>query len=357
MRVSTTLAVLAFFLVLACRPADAGQIRIVDDSQDTRPAIWKESDGQSVLMAEEVARMDAWAKLAEFVAGMEVKGVVSVRDMLDVDKELVGRLRARLNNMSTQEMIYYDNGVVQCRVTARLSDLVESVESYLSEDKVDNVTVNREYFRRYNLAPGNREVTVWGNGGLFGTDGVEIVQAIRAAELDAVAQMVAMLEGVQLGRETVVRDFILASDRMKACIDDAVRGIQYTEYDVLAKIVEVEAQVKFVTIIERLERVYEELFMEDLCTGCPVVEKREFEQVTQREEETVHKVVGKAARIAGGVQTRPANAERAMKQAASKKTEIVHESERANAPAGDPFRSSRREVVEEKVVGQRVEAE
>lgn len=357
MRVLTYAGVLAFALSIVCGHVSAGQIRLIDDSQDTRPEMWKEADGQSVLMAEEVARTDAWAKLAEFVAGMEVKGAISVRDMVDVDKELVGRIRARLNNMATQAMVYHDNGVVQCMVVARLSDLVESVESFLSEDKVDGVTVDKEHFRRYNLEPGDREVTMWGNGGLFGTDGVEIVQAIRAAELDAAAQMVAMLEGVRIGRQTVVRDFVLASDRMKACIDDAARGIQYTEYDILAKTVEVEAQVKFVTVIERIERVYEELFMEDLCTGCPIVEKSEFEEVTRREETTVHSVIGKAARVAGGVQTRPVNAERAMKQAraANSKTETVYE--REHDDGGDSFRTVRREVVKETVVGQRVEAE
>ncbi len=258
-------------------------------------------------MAEEVARMDAWAKLAEFVGGMEVNGVTSVKDMITVDQKLAGRLRARINNMSTQEMFYSENGIVQCKVVARLSDLVDSIESFITENRSSDAAKLRETFRRYNMRSDDRELVVWGNGALAGTEGVEIIQAIRAAELDALAQMVSMLIGVQIGRETSVRDLVLASDRIKACLEDSVQGVLFTDYAVLRNTVEVTAQVKFVTVIERLERVYVELVSTDLCTGCPVVEKTEFEQVTKSEESRVHEVVGKAART-NTLQTMPVNA-------------------------------------------------
>lgn len=350
MRTFTALcAVLAF----AASAAFGGQIRIIDDAQDVRPAVWKAADGQSVLRAETVARLDAWAKLAEFVGGMEIKGVASVRDMVSVEQGIRGLLRTRIGNMSTEELIHYENGVVQCVISAKLSDIVESVESYLREEKVDEKVVSREAFKKYNMDKDDRVIEIWGNGGLEGTEGVEIVQAIRAAELSALEQMVAKLEGVQIGRETVVGDFVLASDRIKTCVDDFSKGVQYTEYDILDKTVEVEAQMTFVTVIERIERVYEEINSLNLCTGCPIVEKREFEQTTRHEEAIVHQVVGKAARVPGGVQTRAPNAERAMREAraaAGSKAEVTYES----VQSGGSDKVIRREVIEEKVVGEKI---
>lgn len=288
---------LACAVALATGVALAGEINFIKD--DERPAIWRDAPGQDVVSAETVARLDGWAKLAEYVGGMEVKGVTSVSDMVDASQNLTGFMQTRLKNMAAEEYVHYDNGVVQCKVSAKLSDLVESIEKYLNEEKVNDKTVSREAFRKYNLDSEDRVLTVWGNGALKGSEGVKIVQALRAAELSALEQMIALLEGVQIGRETKVKDFVLASDLIKACINDFAKGIRYVDYRVRSNTVEVDASIKFVTVIERIERIYEEIATTDLCTGCPTVEKKEFEEVTQREEETIHKTTGRAAIATG----------------------------------------------------------
>lgn len=331
------------FAGLAMTVCFSGELTLVDPASDKRLAIWKEADGQTALKAEEVARLDAWAKLAEFIGGMEVKGAISVKNLVEVDSKVIGTLRTRLSKMTTEDMVYYGNGVVQCKVSAKLSDLVESIESYLKESKSNGATVNKDLFRKYNVDANDRVVTMWGNGALENSEGVLVVQAIRAAELSALEQMVAMLEGVQIGRETIVKDLVLASDRIKACIDDAAKGVQYVEYRVLQKTVEVDAMVKFISIIERIERVYEDVYTTDLCTGCPILEKREFQQVVQREESRTHNATGKAAikEYASSDDLRSGS----ITPSVGGKTEITRET---ISDSND--RVVRREIVEEKVV-------
>lgn len=82
-----------------------------------------------------------------------------------------------------------------------------------------------------------------------------------------------------------------------------------------------------------------------------MIEKNEFEQTVQHEKSIVHKVTGKAARIAGGIQVRPANAQAAIEAArAGRKSEVSRETVNADAPAGDPERVVRREIIEERIV-------
>lgn len=334
-------------VVLAASFAAAGELTIVSKAEDKRPAVWRDADGQAALKAEEAARIDAWAKLAEFVGGMEIKGATSVKNLVDVSKGITGTLRTRLDKMTTEDIVYHENGVVQCKVSAKISDLVESIESYLKESKASGAIASSKSFRKYNLDADDRTLVMWGNGALEGTDGVAVVQALRAAELAAMEQMVAMLEGIQLGRETIVKDFALASDRIKACVDDSSKGLMYDAYRILPSIVEVDASVKFVSIIERIERVYEEVYTTDLCTGCPLVDKNEFEQVVKREETRVHKATGKAAIKEIGKGTTMA---RSVTRPAGVKSETVRETVEKSAFPGGEERVVRRETIEEKVV-------
>lgn len=275
--------------------AVSGEFQFIDNAGDKRPPIWREADSQDALKAETAARIDAWSKLAEFIGGMEVKGATSVRNLVDVNAAVTGTLRARLSRMSTERVVHYPNGMIQVEVSARLSDLAESVESCLRETTVGGTVIDSKSFRSVNSADGESVVSMWGNSALRGSEGEGVVRAVRAAELAAMEQMAAKLESVQIGRETIVQDLVLASDRIKTCIDDSVKGIQYEDYRVLSDIVEVDARVRFVSIIERVERVFMDVYTTNLCGACPTVEKREFEQVVQREESVDHKVTGKAA--------------------------------------------------------------
>lgn len=295
---------MAVLSVSCARPtaASAGETRL--------PAVWRQADALSVERAETVAKMDSWAKLGEFVAGIEVTGAISVRDLIDVDRRLLGDMTARLTGISEQDLLYHDGGVVQCRLAVDM----EQLQAFLEEGLADEISgLEGPHFQNIPSSPDGAKLVVWGNAALPESEGLEIVRAIRAAEMDAAMLMAAKLEGVELGRRTRVGDFMLVSDEIKACVADFLKGLRFDRYTVTPSVVEVDAEISFVRVIERIRRVHED-FDADVCPGCPDASAFDFDEAASREELLVHRVTGKAARTPV-LETRQPNAGKAIEAA------------------------------------------
>lgn len=274
----------AAVLVFAVVPAVAGELTFKRGGEDTRPEIFRNADRRDALMAEEVARLDAWAKLAEMIEGMEISGATSVRDMVDAAANLQGAIQGTLRGMRERETTYYDNGIVQIKVEVVWRELVERVEAYLKERQGED-GFDAEAFVKYNSENRDTVLEVWGAGALAGSEGVEIIKALRAAEVAASAQMVAKLSGVEIFRNTTVNDFALASDEIRSCINDVAKNIKYVDYRILDDTVEVDAQVDYQTTIPRIERACIEVVRYDRCGSCPTI-SAEYRDVTVYDTET-----------------------------------------------------------------------
>ncbi len=244
----------------------AGELSFKRGQKDTRPEIFKKAKPAAVLMAEEIARQDAWGKIAEMIAGMEVKGGVSIRDLSSGVMQFATNVKSQIKGMKETDIKYYDEGIVQIKVEVVWRELVEQVEVYV---KKNGGQVDADSFVKYNSYPSDRVIAVWGSGPLPGSEGVEIVKALRAAEVAASAQMLAKVEGVEVTRESTVRDFALASDEIRSCLQDSIKNVNYVDYRILDDTVEVDAEIELSRTIERFTRTLQHVVRIDRCTGCP----------------------------------------------------------------------------------------
>lgn len=275
------------------------------------PEIWRNTDELTIRRAEEVALMDAWGKLAEFATGMEILSDTKVRDLTELDQKLAGTLHSTLSRLSHQELTHYENGLVQCNVTVDIADLRRFLAGEPLRDVAD-VSDAEWLSGGYAPEPAPEYLEVWGNGALAGSAGVSMAHAVRAAEVDASTQLAAMLEGVQLDRQTRVRDFVLASDVVKSVVAATLMGVRYTGCRIGETTVEVDAEVSFVAVIQNIITLYES--DKDLCAVCEDGAFAQFEEALTREEKTTHRVTGKAV-LRRALETRRPNARKAIDEA------------------------------------------
>lgn len=265
------------------------------------PAIWRETDELTIHRAEEVAAMDAWGKLAEYIAGMAITGFAAAEDLARAEQRQTGAISTALSRLADRDLIHYENGLVQCRLSVDVAELL----SFLGNGR------SREAFPDPN--PAQKILTFWGNGAIAGTQAVEIVHALRAAELDASTQMLARLEGIRIGRTTTVKDFALVSDHIQIAVDGLAKNIQYTDYLISVSQVEVRASAQFTSIL-KLVRQFFETEDTDLCSFCDEITLNDIQEVLTVESTVEHVVSGKAA-ITPVLETRQPNALRAIQAA------------------------------------------
>lgn len=294
-------------VVAVAGAATAGELSFQRGRQDDRPEIFQKADPAIALMAEEIARQDAWSKIAEMVAGMEVRGGVSVRDLSSGAVQYITSVKANIKGMRDADVKYYDVGIVQIKVEVVWRELIEQIELYIRKN---GGQIDADSFIKYNLTHRDKTLAVWGSGALPGSEGVEIVKALRAAEVAASAQLLTKVEGVEVARDTTVKDFVLASDAIRSCLLDSVKNVQYVDYRVLDRTVEVDAELEVGRTIERIERTYQDLVAYDRCTGCPTVTRQWMDSVTKELVTDTFNATGKAVIAGSGIATNaPADAD------------------------------------------------
>lgn len=269
---------------------------IVEGAGDARPALWRDPKvAQQALMAEEAARMDAWAKIADRIFGCEIDGVTTVQDLVGADKTIESRMRAGLRGMKEGRWIYSEKGFCQVEVSVTWREVVELVEKMTRECLGGPAPVTIEELVSNNVVTRDKPIVVWGAGALPGTEGVEIIRALRAAELAACERIAAKLMGVTVDRNTRIRDLVFASEDLKATVAASLKGVEFTDYRTYADHVEVDAEVVERRLVERIKRSYRKSVKLDRC-NCPVVSDEAFDEVVHELKDQTHKVTAKAAR-------------------------------------------------------------
>ena len=148
---------------------------------DTRPAIWRNADARKSAAAERVARMDAMAKLLEKIYGLEVNADSSVGDLVRLNETIRTDLQGTIRGMREGKWVYLDSGVCQVEMTVTWREVVRRVESEIRKKMKNGITVSTEEFIKRNIEKRDKDITVWVAGALEGTEGREVVQALRAA--------------------------------------------------------------------------------------------------------------------------------------------------------------------------------
>jgi hypothetical protein len=298
---------LGFVVVLSLRAAAGERREVAADEEKNRPKIWQDASGKAILKAETVARADAMRKLLERVWGLEVYGQTSVYDLVHADKEVEARLQGVLNGMKEKKWHYYDDGSCQVEMVVTWRELVEKVETTVNETLKGDRVIKRDEFIKVNVDTKDTDITMWGSGALEGSPGVEIIQAQRAAEVDAYERLAGRVVGVQIDAQTTVRDMVLESDEINATVAAALRGVEFTDYRTKPKWIEADATINIAMVIQRVERTYNQI-VEKKKWGRTKVTEDAFEKVIQKVKTEEFRTTGKGARDSKEEDIRPTGA-------------------------------------------------
>lgn len=195
------------------------------------PTGWQGVSAQQKLVARRRARYDALKRLAQRVVGLRIDARTIVYDLVHGDDKamstLVGSLRGATRVGKAR---YLPDGICEVVCTAPAAEVVQTL---------------KQTFRQIRLPPGITlalienitrltrigEVQATGWSALPDTKGVQMLQTRAAAELDAYRKLAELAYGIHLDRQTTVRNFALASDRIAANVRVGLRWAETTKVD------------------------------------------------------------------------------------------------------------------------------
>ena len=96
-----------------------------------RNGVWARVPGRERLKAQRAAEMDAKRKLAERIFGTEISANTTVRDFALENDEIRGRVQAFIVGASVQGYNYLPDGIVECRVTMPVDEVVANLKRIL----------------------------------------------------------------------------------------------------------------------------------------------------------------------------------------------------------------------------------
>jgi hypothetical protein len=149
---------------------------------------------------------------------------------------------------------------------------------------------------------------------------VAIVQAFRAAEVNAYEKLAERVMGVRIDSRTTVQDMALESDRIRTALAASLKGVDFTEYSIGPKRCRATGELVIESVIKRIERTYRKQ-VEKRTWGRDRIKEDDLEKVTTRIERNTFRETGDGVRTDGGMA----------------------------APAGDEPLATERRVVEEVV--------
>lgn len=166
--------------------------------------------GNKKLMSVEAAKTLAGRAIAESVAGLKVKSVTKVEDLVAQGDKVDAEVSALIKGIEYTD-ITYDSEKDIAKVTARMT--VERGTNVLGQHiDYGDVTIERVAF-----ATSTPEMA----GSL---------KALRAAEIDAYRELARQLTGQQVVGETVVEQKLLDSDTAKSQLVAAIYGARLVDF-------------------------------------------------------------------------------------------------------------------------------
>jgi len=186
------------------------------------------------LAAEEVARHDAYRKLVERVYGLGLDARTDVHDLALSSRTVDVAMQNELRGMKEVGTKYHEDGRVEMAVKITMREVVEIIERTVERVERGHRLVSEETLENIKRENRDTEIIVVGRGALRGTNGLEKVRAMRAAETECYARIGARVFGLQISAETTVRDFALSSDSIRSKVSVALlNGVRFTDYSFL----------------------------------------------------------------------------------------------------------------------------
>ncbi|MFP4056739.1 MAG: hypothetical protein ACLF0G_07710 [Candidatus Brocadiia bacterium] len=187
------------------------------------PPAWHGVSAQGRLAARRAAELDAAALLAERVYGLQLDAQTTVLDLALASDEIASRLDHHIRGVRTREVRYTDDLIVEVTREVTLRDLVETLRKTVRQTQGAR-GIQEEELRTLLRETHDSVLAVVGCGAVPGSRGQRLLQARRAAELDAYRKLAEQVAGGSLLRQSQVRDLVLRSDRVASNLAATLKG-------------------------------------------------------------------------------------------------------------------------------------
>jgi len=221
------------------------------------PAVWQQAGPQERLKAVRVAELDATRLLLERVYGVKITSDTTIYDLALDSDEVRAAVRQTIRGVTnTEEPEYREDGQVWVVRAVKLRQVLETITETIKEQKTWRGTVKVEDVENVERQNQDTVIDVMGNGALPGSEGLEKIQAKRAAEIDAYRKLAERLMGVSVTSSTKVKDFVLESDQIRACVAALIKGAKPVkiEYETTDDSCDVTMQLKIADIFQVIRK-------------------------------------------------------------------------------------------------------
>ena len=192
------------------------------------PAAWRALSAKQRLMATRAAEVDADRLLIERIYGLQINADTLVLDLALASDEMRADVEHMIRGIRTQEVKYTDDLTVEVVKVVTIRELIETIERTLRRKKV-LLGIREEEIKNIRRYTRDTVLGAMGNGAPKGTKGLRMIQAKRAAEVDAYRKLAEIVVGVRINSTTHVRDLVLESDRIATCLAAGLKGAKPTD--------------------------------------------------------------------------------------------------------------------------------
>lgn len=192
------------------------------------PAAWQAISGQQRLAAKRVAEVDADRLLTERIYGLRINANTLVLDLALASDEVQGAVEHEIKGIRTKEEAYTDDLTVDVVREVTLREVIETLKRTVRRTKKP-LGVKEEELTSISQYTKDTVLGVMGNGAIPDTKGHRMIQAKRAAEMDAYRKLAERVVGIRLSADTRVSELVLASDEIATHLAACLKGAKTTD--------------------------------------------------------------------------------------------------------------------------------
>lgn len=215
------LQAIAFLAPLSLLSAPRPEIAAAPDA--VLPPIWKNVSPSERLTLTRAAEIDATRLLAERIAGIQIEGGTTVRDLTETDDRVKAEIQTFITGVKTTEKpTYTEDGRIEVVRQVNVEQLIKKIEERYTKRDAGPISSNS------NTSTEKREVVfdALGSAAIRGSEGQRRLMAKRAAEVDAYRRLAERASQTKITSTSTVANFVTQDDSVKAAVVHAVKNAE-----------------------------------------------------------------------------------------------------------------------------------
>lgn len=252
-------------------------------------ASWAEVPVQQKLMAKRAAELDAYRLLGERILGLQVSSESIVKDFAAESDEVATSLDDFIKAVRFKDTRYFDDGSVEVDAEVTVRSVVETINRSLEKVKSSKPSKNSNIdVSEVERLTKDSLIQITGAGAVrpetrmpdpqsipivsvdMGASAKSIslpaiyrkvgaaerLKAKRAAEVDAYRKLIERVEGLKIGAQTQVKDFVTESDQIKTGFTQRLQGARTVGVRYMPDgVVEVQMEITVPLLVTELQRM------------------------------------------------------------------------------------------------------